>query len=207
MLLFLIRHALTPVTGTRLASRAPGPHLSPKGLDQAKDMAERMDKVHLDAVYSSALYRAMETAKPLAAAKRLRLRIRDGLEDTHYGEWEGRALKQLAATKHWRKVLAHPSEGRFPGGETLAETQCRVLAVVRSIAADHPKESVAIVSHADPIRLAIAHFAGTHVDHFQRLSIAPASVSAVWLSEGSQPRILKVNSTGTLDELSRTAKR
>jgi probable phosphoglycerate mutase len=203
MLLFLIRHAVTAHTGRRLTGWLPGVQLSDEGRLQAEAMVRRMEPVGLDAVYSSPVERALETAKPLASSKGLRVRVRDGLGEVRYGEWEGRTLASIARTSQWRRVLAHPSEARFPGGETIRETQARVLAAVREIAEAHPKGSAAVVSHADVIKLAIAHYAGIHLDLYSRLGIAPASVSGLWIGDGA-PRIIKVNDTGSLDRLQRS---
>lgn len=200
MLLFLIRHALTPATGVRLAGWSPNIHLSEEGRVEAERLAERMQRVPLDAIYSSPLDRAVETARPLANSKKLRIRVREGLGEVRYGEWEGRPLRMLAKTRHWRTVIAHPSEGRFPGGEALRETQCRVVAAVGDIVAEHGKGAVAIVTHADVIKMVLAHYAGIHLDLYARLGVAPASVSVVAAGNGT-PRILKVNDTGSLDEL------
>ncbi len=197
MLLFLVRHALTPITGVRLAGWLPGIHLSDEGRRQADGLPARFDGVPLSAIYSSPIDRAMETAKPLAAAKRLRLRIREGVGEVRYGEWEGRPLRVLAKTSQWRTVLSHPSEGRFPGGEALRETQARAVAAVADIAAAHPRDAVAVVTHADIIKMVLAHFAGIHLDLYARLAVGPASVSAVWSGQGG-PRVLAVNDTGSL---------
>jgi probable phosphoglycerate mutase len=199
MLLFLIRHAMTPVTGVKLAGWSPVP-LSQEGVRQAGAMAQRFASIQLDAIYSSPVERAVQTAKPLAAVKKMRLRIRPGLGEVRYGDWEGRPLKQLAKTQHWRDVIAHPSEGRFPGGEALRETSARVVAATAEVAAAHPNGAAAIVSHADGIKMILAHYAGIHLDLYARLAIGPASVSAVWVGNGA-PRILKINDSGSLDEL------
>ncbi|HVL89779.1 MAG TPA: histidine phosphatase family protein [Actinomycetota bacterium] len=199
MLLFLIRHAMTPLTGVKLAGWSSVP-LSDEGVLQAKAMAERFTSIPLDALYSSPVERAVQTAKPLAAVKKMRLKIRPGFGEVRYGDWEGRPLKQLAKTQHWRDVIAHPSEGRFPGGEALRETSARVVAAAAEVAAGHPKGMAAIVTHADVIKMLLAHYAGIHLDLYARLAVGPASVSAVWVGDGA-PRILKVNDNGSLDEL------
>lgn len=200
MLLFLIRHAVTSHTGTQLTGWTPGVHLSDEGRAQAGALVERMLPVRLEAVYSSPVDRALETAKPLAASKGLRVRVREGIGEVRYGDWEGKRLAAIARTRAWRRVLAHPSEGRFPGGETIAETQARALGTVRAIIDAHARGSVAIVSHADVIKLVIAHYAGLHLDLYSRLGIAPASVSVLWVGDGA-PRIIKLNDTGSLDRL------
>jgi len=198
MLLFLIRHGLTAHTNERLSGWLPGISLTEEGRTQAVGVAERMRPVSLDAIYASPLERTIETAQPLAKSKKLRVRVREGIGEVRYGDWEGKRLRTLAKTKLWRQVMASPSRARFPGGETIAETQARAVAAVEVMREAHPRESVAVVTHADVIRVLIAYYGGIHLDLYQRLVISPVSISILWVGEGT-PRVLAVNDTGTLD--------
>jgi probable phosphoglycerate mutase len=200
MLLFLIRHAVTAHTGELLTGWMPGVHLSDEGRDQARTMTERMRPVKLAAVYSSPVDRALETAKVLASSKGLRVRIREGIGEVRYGEWEGRRLATIAKTKQWRRVVSHPGDTRFPGGETIRETQCRSLDTVAHIAGENAGQPVAVVSHADVIKLVIAYYAGIPLELYARIGVSPASVSVLSVGEGP-PRLVKVNDTGSLSEL------
>jgi probable phosphoglycerate mutase len=78
--------------------------------------------------------------------------------------------------------------------------QARITSAVARLCQRHPGETVVAVSHADPIKAAVAAAAGTHLDLFQRLTISPCSVSALAYAGGS-PHVLAVNSTGALGEL------
>jgi probable phosphoglycerate mutase len=205
-LVLLIRHGLTDHTGKRLTGWTPDIHLSKVGRAQAEALVERLAAIPVGAVYSSPLERCMETAKPLAAARKLRVRPAKNVGEVRYGDWTGKPLAQLARTKLWKTVQQNPSNARFPNGESLLEVQERAVAAVESIAAEHPKQAVAVFSHGDPIRLLVAHYAGIHADLFQRLVVAPASVSAIAVSLGTdsgggRPYILHVNDTGTLGDL------
>ena len=201
-LLLLIRHALTDSTGKRLSGTAPGIHLSPQGEAQAAHLAERMASVMLAGLYSSPLERCMETARPIAATRRIDVHPVPELIEVGYGRWTGRPLSQLARTRLWTRVQRAPSSVRFPGGETLFEVQRRSVAALEDIAVRHPRSAVALVTHADVIRLVLAHFTGIHIDLFQRLIVSPASVSAIVLSDGI-PGVVRVNDTGTLEDLPR----
>lgn len=205
-LLLLIRHGVTDATGRKITGRTPGVHLSERGREQAGMLAERLVGVPLSAIYSSPLERCRETAEPLAAARRLRIRTRAELSEVDYGAWTNRSLSQLARTKLWRAVQQAPSAARFPGGEGLLDVQERMVGALTRIADDHPHAAVAVFSHGDPIRLALAHFAGIHADLFQRLVVEPASVSAV-LVGGGIPRIARVNDTGDPADLGQPAGR
>jgi len=199
-LLLLIRHAVTEATGKRLSGWAPDIHLSERGREQASRLVDRLAPVRIAALYSSPLERCRETAEPLASARGLEVRDTDDLGEVRYGDWTGRSLAQLSRTRLWRSVQQTPSAVRFPGGETLLEVQERAVRQVAAIASGHPKGVVALVSHGDVIRLLLAHYAGLHVDLFQRLVVSPASVSVVAAGDGI-PRIIRVNDTGGLRDL------
>jgi probable phosphoglycerate mutase len=192
----LVRHGQTPTTGTVLPGRAPGLHLADEGRRQAELAAERIAALpKIDAVYSSPLERAKETAAPIAKACGLRTRVARGLFECDFGDWTGRELKQLMKLPEWQAVQRAPSTFRFPGGESFTEMQTRMVSTLDDLRARHPGGTIVCVSHADTIKAAVAHAMGTHLDLFQRIVISPASVSAISWHVGG-PVVLTVNSTG-----------
>jgi probable phosphomutase (TIGR03848 family) len=195
--LVLIRHGHTDTAGKRLSGWTPGVHLSARGREQAERMVERLEGVTIDAIVSSPLERCRETAAPLARARRVAVRIRRAWIEVGYGDWTGRSISQLRRTRLWRTVMHAPSNVRFPGGESLLEVQARAVQAALDLSSEHPRGTVAVVSHADVIRLLVAHVAGTHPDHLQRWSVDTGSISAVSFSDGV-PRLLAVNDTGDL---------
>jgi probable phosphoglycerate mutase len=202
----LVRHGKTPTTGTVLPGRAAGLHLSEQGIAQAEAVADRIAALGDSkgrapvAVYASPLERTTETARPIARKLGLRVRSDRGLLECDFGEWTGAQLKSLAKKPEWNQVQRWPSGFRFPGGESFLEMQARMASALSGIAERHPGETVVAVSHADPIKAAISTAAGTHLDLFQRLTVAPCSVSAVVYTEGG-PHVLTVNSTASLSDL------
>jgi probable phosphomutase (TIGR03848 family) len=200
--LLLIRHAHTDAAGKRLTGWSRGVHLNARGREEAEALAERLEGIPVDAIYSSPLERCRETIAPLARRRRLPVAARRGLLEVDYGDWTGRTISQLRRTKLWRSVQHVPSMVRFPNGESFLEVQSRAVAELGRIAAEHPRGTVAVVTHADVLRLLIAHHAGMHTDHLQRLVVDPASITVVAVSEGTT-RLLKVNDTGGLDALRR----
>jgi probable phosphoglycerate mutase len=185
--LYLIRHAHNEfVKRGKLAGRLPDVHLNSIGTAQAEKLAELFTDTKLTAVYSSPLERSMETALPLAKAQGLKVIRNKGLLEIDFGSWQGSSLKALRRRKLWPRVQFQPSTVRFPQGESFAEAQFRIVQAINQLVASHNGKSVrlACVSHADPIKLAIAHFLGLSLDHFQRLSLVPASVSSLHISEG-----------------------
>ena len=195
--LLLVRHGHTDAAGKRLTGRAPGVHLNELGRRQAERLVERLEGVRLDAIVSSPLERCRETAAPLAKARGRAVDVGRAWIEVGYGEWTGRSISQLRRTKLWRRVMFAPSNVRFPGGESLLEVQGRAVDATLDIAARHARGTVVVVSHADVIRLLVAHVAGMHADHLQRLSIDTASITAVSISNGF-PRLLTVNETDDL---------
>jgi len=198
--LLLVRHGHTDAAGKRLTGRAPGVHLNELGRRQAERLVERLDGVRIDAIVSSPLERCRETAAPLAKARGRAVDVGRAWIEVGYGEWTGRSISQLRRTKLWRRVMFAPSNVRFPGGESLLEVQGRAVDATLDIAARHARGTVLVVSHADVIRLLVAHLAGMHPDHLQRLSIDTASITAVSISDGF-PRLLTVNDTDDLGVL------
>ena len=190
----LVRHGRTPTTGKRLPGQAPGLHLSEEGRAQADRVAERIAAMPRPpvAVYASPLERARETAGPIARALGLRVRRERDLIDLDVGSWEGMSLTRAARRPEWATVQRWPSGFRFPGGESFAELAARAGDAVLRLVAAHGGETIVAVSHADPIRAVLAVAAGVPVDLFQRLTVAPCSVSAVAYGPAG-PRVLCMN--------------
>lgn len=197
MNLLLIRHALNDWVGERLAGWTPGVHLNQEGRAQAATLAKTLAEVPLAAIYSSPLERTMETARPLAEAHNLSIQVRDGLGETQYGDWTNRSLKELKDENLWPVVQVYPGGARFPNGESMRETQARIVAELDTIRDAHPGQTVAVVSHSDPIKMAVAHYAGLPLDLFQRVTISPASVTAFRLTRFG-PRLICLNYTESL---------
>lgn len=195
-LVLFVRHGKTPTTGTSLPGRAKGLHLAPEGVKQAAEAAKRIAKLKkVAAVYASPLERTRETAAPIGAATGLRVKPEPGLLECDFGAWTGRELKDLFKLPEWTTVQRYPSGFRFPDGESFAEMQLRIVSTVERLVARHPGQTIVLVSHADPIKAAMAAAVGTHLDLFQRIVISPCSVSAV-LYGPAGPVVLATNSTG-----------
>ncbi len=204
--MLLVRHGSTPTTGKVLPGRAAGLHLSEKGRAQAEAVADRIGdlvergRTAPTAVYASPLERTTETARPIARRLRLRVRAERGLLECDFGDWTGARLSTLVRKPEWTTVQRWPSGFRFPGGESFVEMQSRTASALATLVSRHPGETVVAVSHADPIKAAVALAAGTPLDQFQRLTVAPCSVSAIAYTR-SGPYVLSVNSTVSLDDL------
>lgn len=195
-LVLLVRHGQTPTTGKILPGRAAGLHLADVGAQQARAVADRIGELpRIDAIYSSPLERARETAAPIARATGQRVKIDKGLLECDFGDWTGEKLGTLMKNPSWTTVQRAPSTFRFPNGESFTEMQTRMVSTLDRIRTAHPGGVVVCVSHADPIKAAVAHAMGTHLDLFQRIVVSTCSVSAIAYSMHG-PIVLTVNSTG-----------
>jgi len=198
--LVLARHAVTAQTGPLLSGRTPGIDLSDVGRGQAKALGERLAGLPVSVVYASPIERTTQTAEAVAQHHGLVVQALPGVIEADYGEWTGGKLADLAKTDLWKTVQRAPSRARFPNGESLAEMQARMVTALEAVVAAHPGELIVVVSHADPIKAAIAHYTGVHLDLFQRIVVSPASVTVFELSAHGAAMV-KCNDTGNLDEL------
>jgi probable phosphomutase (TIGR03848 family) len=199
--LLLVRHGLTAMTGPVLAGRTPGVHLDERGRSQASAVAQRLAVVPLTAVVSSPLERCVETAEAIVAAQRaagrpLELSLDERVIECGYGQWTGRALKELAKEPEWKVVQTQPSAARFPDGETLAQVSARAVQAVREWDARLGADAVWVAcSHGDVIKAILADAFGMHLDQFQRIVVDPASVSVVRYTD-TRPYVLRANDSG-----------
>lgn len=194
----LVRHGVTATTGKVLPGRAAGLHLSEEGLRQADATAGRIAGLpKVAAVYASPLERAQETAEPIAAGRKLKLRTEPGLLECDFGEWTGKKLATLAKKKDWTIVQNRPSSFRFPAGESLREMQGRMTETLDRLAQRHAGRTVVLVSHADPIKAVVVEAMGAHLDSYQRVVISPCSITVIAWHQ-LRPTLLSVNSTDHL---------
>lgn len=205
----LVRHGRTTANASGiLAGWLPGVALDEVGQAAASAVGVRMAAAGMPVarLVSSPLPRCRETAALLAAELDgpPEIETADDLGECRYGSWSGRPLSELSAEPLWRVVQDNPSAARFPEGElpgeSIAEMAARAVAVVRKLDAEveaaHGAAAVWVaVSHGDVIKAVLADAAGTHLDHFQRIVVDPASVSAVRYTP-SRPFLLRSNDIG-----------
>jgi probable phosphoglycerate mutase len=193
--LLLVRHCAVDGLGRSLAGRAPGLRLNEAGRAHARRLAERFATVHLEAVFSSPLERALETADAFAPCAPGPIQSADDLLELDFGEWTGRSFEELAGDPRWASFNAHRSTTRIPGGELIVEVQRRAVDFLERVAARMPSAQVAVVTHGDVIRSAICYYLGSPLDLMQRFEIAPGSVSLLELGPGA-PVVRALNAVG-----------
>ena len=199
--LLLVRHGRTTANATGvLAGRTPGVELDELGRTQAGDAGARLAAVPLAAVVSSPLERCRQTATAILAQQQTdgvgEIAIEDRLSECDYGSWQGRRLTELAQEPLWSTVQNQPSAVTFPDGESMAQMQARGVEAVRAhdarLSQSDPHAVWAAVSHGDVIKAILADALGMHLDLFQRLDVAPASISIVHYGS-PRPQVLGVN--------------
>jgi probable phosphoglycerate mutase len=189
---YLIRHGKIAAPQGVLYGRMPGVHLSDEGRAQAYAMAERFRGIAIDALYSSPLERARETAAPLAEVFALPVQISEGFSEVQYGDWSGRSFTDLKNDPQWLVYKTSRTTAQIPGGENILQLQNRFVQSMEDIRRSLPNGRIAIVSHQDPIKAAVAYYAGLHLDLFFKFEIGHASVTVVKMDEAGA-RVLTLN--------------
>ncbi|MCU1458165.1 MAG: putative phosphomutase, family [Actinomycetia bacterium] len=196
----LVRHGVTAETGKVLYGREDGHPLSEKGVEQVEATAARLAAFPIAAVYSSPIERTRQTAAPIAESHGLTVELLDAVVESDAGDFTGQTFTELAKLDSWKAVHRSPSRFAFPGGESFASLQARTVTAIEELAKRHPGETIVVVSHADPIRAALVHYTGSHLDHIDKFAVSPASVNIIEVSPYGAS-VLKFNDTGGLDEL------
>jgi broad specificity phosphatase PhoE len=192
MIGLLIRHGHAEPVGRWLAGRRPGVSLSAIGREQTSQLVRALTWAPLSAVYTSPLERAVQTAQPLAFDHGLDARGRIAWTDIDFGAWTGRTLKDLSTDPAWTRFNRDRNHACPPDGEALADVQRRVVDDLVVLGNAHMGEVVAIVTHAEPIRCALAAFSGKSLDEVMAVAIEPAHVSSIGMTSALR-RVLGVN--------------
>jgi probable phosphomutase (TIGR03848 family) len=197
-LFLLIRHAHTDTLGRRLVGRRPGMELSETGRQQARALGMRLAEQPLAAIYSSPLERTIQTAVAIAERRDLEVQVRRELIEVDVGDWTGRDFDDLREDPLYVRFNRLRGTTPIPGGELVSEIQSRMISFLEGLRADGPDRPVAIVSHGDCIRCAVAGYLGLALDLIPRLQIDPASITVLRADDwGSQ--LLRLNDTGNLN--------
>lgn len=186
---YLIRHGDKDSPADLMVGRQPGVHLTPKGKIQARNLAQFLKRTPISRLFCSPLERAVETAEPLAAEHGLKVESSLAFHELHMGKWTGKTMRQLAAVRSWREFCRYHGGTPIPGGETLAEAQARVVSEMMRLRQRHPNGGVAIVTHEDPIRLAVCYFIGAPIDVYEQITVRLGSVTT--LSIDAQHAVLE----------------
>jgi probable phosphomutase (TIGR03848 family) len=193
----LIRHGAHLLGGGTIAGRSPGVHLSPLGVQQANEMSGRVAKLPVKALYCSPIDRTRETAVVLSDRIGIPVEVSQALSEIDFGDWTGKSLDELKPQHPWQQWNAFRSGVAVPSGERMLQVQSRIVAEMLRLRELHPDQCVALVSHGDVIKAALAYWLGVPIDLFMRIEISLASVSTVAIGDFG-PWVLCVNNTADI---------
>jgi probable phosphoglycerate mutase len=166
--------------------------LNDAGRKEAGRLSDALRWLPITAIYSSPLERAVDTAKPLARDHGLTVSTRNALTDVDFGDWTGKTLEELAPLAEWQAFNRERCRACPPGGESLLAVQQRVVEELTQLSRRHAGEIVAIVTHAEPIRCAIASFDGRSLDDVMAVEVSPGHVSTIGIGAKFR-RVLSIN--------------
>ncbi|HEX6863861.1 MAG TPA: histidine phosphatase family protein [Thermoanaerobaculia bacterium] len=195
--LFVVRHGETPFNREmRYLGTADEP-LSPTGVRQAERLASSLAPLPLQAVYSSPLSRASETARRIAEARQVDLRLEPRLREQAFGEWEGLTRSEVLERDRDRLLGWEADLGLAPpGGESLLSVQERTLALVEELARTHAGEWIVLVSHVGPIKALLCAVLDAPLATARRMFLDPGTVTV--LDWGRHPVVRLFNAHGHL---------
>lgn len=180
----LVRHAAHIHLDRLLSGRMPGVPLSEAGRAQAAALGARLADQGIARVECSPLDRTRATAAAIAKAAGLPSPTdAEGLLEIDMGAWTGHPIGGFGDDPDWRRWNAERGTARIPGGETMAEAQGRIVGHMARLVASRDGETIALVTHSDMIKAAIAHVIGLPLDRVLALDIGPASVSRVEMGD------------------------
>lgn len=197
--LLLVRHGQTALSHSDAFCGTTEAPLTETGGEQARKLAKRLSRVHIDALYCSPQGRARETAKPIAAALGLEIQIREPLHEMDFGHWEGRVQSELY--KESPHEMAAWDRGswavQFPGGETQQAVIARIIPCIIELLNAHAGQSILIVSHRTVLRLLVGHLLNLSLPNSRPLHLDPASLTKL-LVTGDQVELVFYNDTSHL---------
>ena len=191
---FLVRHGSHDRLDRFLDGRTAGVHLSEAGEREAERLATRLSREKIEVVYASPLERARATAAPIAAALGMSVQVEAALNEIDFGDWSGRAFDDLSRLEDWQRWNAARSVAETPAGDTMRAAQARMLDFVDRQRREARNGAFVLVSHADPLKAAVAYYLGMSLDDLPRFDIAPASLSRVDI-EPWGARVVTLNET------------
>lgn len=196
MRIILVRHGETIANREfRYIGSGYDNDLSAQGHQQAEQLAGALSILPVTAVYSSPLLRAYHTAAPIAARHQQTAQQLADLRELHFGAWEGltRAEVMAQSPQAAQQVLAWEHDPTFvlPGGESIAQVQERVCALVEHLALRHPGQTIVLVSHVVPIKVLLCTALQAPLSATSAIFLDPATISVIdWRQSHPVVRLL-----------------
>lgn len=203
--IYLIRHAEAEGNLYRRIQGQYDALITPNGYRQIAALKERFADIHIDAVYSSDLFRTRTTATALYESKNLPLHTDTRLREVNMGDWEDHTWGEIGQTDKENLLLFMDSSPLWqaPGGECYQDVGDRMIAVLHEIAEKHPHQTIAIFSHGCAIRQALLEIQNTPSDRWGELLHGEnTAVSTLSYSDGKFTLEEYANSTHITPEIS-----
>lgn len=205
---YLVRHAQAEGNEKRLFQGYYNGAVSPMGWRQLEQLAEYAKTLPLEAVYSSPLTRAMETAKAVARYHDgLTVQVREGLIEINGGDWEGKPWDCFPTdypeeNEHWENS---PWLFQAPNGESMPQVYRRIVDAVMEIVKENAGKTIAVVSHGCAIRNFLTFAKGLPVEGITQTGWCDnTAVSKIEFDGAFTPHIIYENSTSHLAEETKT---
>jgi broad specificity phosphatase PhoE/ribonuclease HI len=181
--LILLRHGVTKHTAERRFSGPGGddPGLTPQGREQVLRSAVALARDGgVDAIVASPLRRALDSALVVSDTLGVEVVVDDGFREASFGDWDGHTLAEVE--EQWPADLdawLSSAEVAPPGGESMSEVRRRVEDALGRTQAAYPGKSVLVVSHVNPIKLAVRYCLDAPFEVVNRMLVAPASLTTL----------------------------
>ena len=190
--IYLVRHAEAEGNRYRRIHGWYDSLITPNGYRQIEKLTERFQDIHIDAVYSSDLFRTMTTAGAIYKPKGLSLYTDPGLREINLGDWEDCPWGGIARTDGERLKLFNISSPDFqaPNGESLEQVRTRVGDTLIKLAAAHPEQTIAVFSHGSAIRNTLARFLGMSVAESVTMTHSDNTAVSLLEVEGDEVRVV-----------------
>ena len=185
--IYLVRHGQTAWNKEEVFRGRTDIPLNETGLKEAAMAADYFVPLQLDAIYSSPLARAWQTAQEIAKHHTLQVQPLAGLIDMSFGSWEGRPLKEVRENdrERYRLWAEEPHRVEFPGGETLEQVRVRAMAALESVIEKHPEKTVILVSHRVINKVLLCAVLGLDNSHFWQLAQDTTAINLIKCKNGN----------------------
>ena len=200
---FMVRHGSTVLTAEDRFAGSTDVELSDEGRQQARQLAQRLEREKISAVYASPMGRTMETAQILAAPHHLDVQVRDGLREISHGRWEQMTRREVEQkfpdeAADWER---DPYTFAPQGGESGLAVTARALPVLIDLVRNHPGHCILIVSHKATIRLLLSSLLGFDPRKYRdNLDQKPAALNIVDFRDPTCARLTLFNDTSHYDK-------
>jgi probable phosphoglycerate mutase len=192
--LIFVRHVPHALQDRVMVGRMPGIHLAEDAPRRLAWLQTRLARERIDRVVAGPLERVQETARAIAAPRGLTVETDPDLDEIDAGRWTGKTVAEIDGDPDWTVWCRVRAEAKAPGGESMAEIQARMARATGRLIREGAGTSVLIVSHGDPIRLALTWRLGLGVDRMDSLRLDPGSISVLTIT--SRGAVLRLFNEG-----------